>query len=127
MALLVDNYCVVIKKESVERIYPEGFFLLIVPAEKVYTDDKLLAVWFSSFQNARCFYKRILKDGLTLNDAVLLSERFIDTTKPYWLKSSNFVIEGSNALVKIVLSEEEESSEMITAPVNWEHIQDIKI
>ena len=97
MALLVDNYCVVIKKESVERIYPEGFFLLIVPAEQVYSDDKLLAVWFSSFQNARCFYKRILKDGLTLNDAVLLSERFIDTTKPYWLKSSIFVIEGSNA------------------------------
>ena len=127
MALLVDNYCVVIKKESVERIYPEGFFLLIVPAENVYTDDKLLAVRFSSFHNSSRFFKRILKDGLTINDAVLLSERFINTTKPSWLKSSKFLIEGSDALVEIVLSEEEESTDLMIAPVNWEHNRNVKI
>ena len=42
--IVIDNYCVVIKKESVDRIYPKD---LNSPVncfrDNVYSDDKLLA------------------------------------------------------------------------------------
>ena len=119
MALLINNYCVVIKIGAIERIYPPGIFLLIAPLNNVYSDGKLLSVSFSSFHNANRFFKRILKDGLTSDDVVLLSDKSINDTKPAWLKNSRFLIEENNCIVNIVLSDEEESTDTIVAPMNW--------
>ena len=121
MALLVKDYCLIIKKDAIESVYPQGveFFLLIAPVENVYSDDKLLAIVFSSFQSAARFFRRILKDGISFNDAVLISERYVSTIKPYWLKTSKFLIEESKTIVNIIYADDEGSIETISAPRNY--------
>ena len=56
---------------------------------------------------------------LTSNRSVMLSDKFNNNNKSAWLKHSRFFIEERNCIVDIVLSDEEDSAEIIVAPVDW--------